>query len=114
MDGEAVRPGSVKELILDGYLSIERAIELKNKLIHALSKTDHLAIKLEKVVEVDLACLQLFCSAHRTALKLNKQLTVNSEDSKLFQQMVRDSGYFRRNGCFSDPYSACLWCGGEE
>ncbi len=101
-------------LTLDGELTIEHAGELKKILIHAMDSAEHVDIKLKKVSEVDLSCLQVLCSAHRTAFKSNKQLTLSSKDSEIFQQMVRGSGYVRHDSCALNPHKGCLWCGGEE
>ncbi len=40
----------------------------------------------EAVTEIDLSCLQLLCSAHRTALSLNKNLTLNCQESEAFMR----------------------------
>ncbi len=104
--------GGASVLTLDGELTIEHAGELKKMLIEAMDSAESVDIKLEEVTGVDLSCLQLLCSAHRTALKSRKQLTLSSEESDAFQQMVRDVGYARHDGCALNPGPGCLWCGG--
>ena len=104
--------GDTHVLTLNGELTIEHAGELKKVMIDAIENFDRLTVAIGDLTEVDLTCLQLLCSAHRTALKSNKQLTLSSRDSDIFQRLVRDSGYARHDGCFPDPSQQCLWCGG--
>jgi anti-anti-sigma factor len=104
--------GDKHVLTLQGELTIEHAGELKKAMIEAIKNSDHVAVAIGDVTEIDLSCLQLLCSAHRTALKSNKQLTLNSKDSDVFQRLVKDAGYARNDGCFPDPSQKCLWCGG--
>ena len=99
-------------LTLYGELTIEHAGELKKVMIDALKNSEHVNDAIGNVTEIDLTCFQLLCSAHRTALKSNIQLTLSSKDSDIFQQMVRNSGYARHDGCSQDPGQTCLWCGG--
>jgi anti-anti-sigma factor len=104
--------GDMHVLTLNGELTIEHAGELKKVMIDALKNADHVAVTVGDVKEIDLSCFQLLCSAHRTALKSNKQLTLSSRDSKIFQRMVKDSGYARHDSCALNPSQTCLWCGG--
>jgi len=104
----------VEILALKGALTIECANELKSMLLDALNKKDHVVLNLEGVKEVDLSCLQLLCSAHRTSLKFHKQLTLAGRQPESFQQAVRDAGFTRQVGCHKDPHQKCLWIGGLE
>ncbi len=56
-------------LFLQGELTVDRMADFKNELQQSLNSTDSLEIDLDQVTKVDLACLQLFCSAHRTAIR---------------------------------------------
>ena len=101
-------------LSLNGKWTIERAGQLKALLMDAMSGADHVALDLGKGAEVDLACLQLFCSAHRTSLKGEKRLSWHCDPHEGFSKMVRDAGYSRTLGCHKDPCKNCLWSGGSE
>lgn len=103
--------GNTTILRLDGELTIERVAELKTMLAKSLERADHVHIQLEAVTEADISCLQLFCSAHRTALSLNKNLTLNCKESEVFRQVVEHSGYSRQKGCTLNSSECCLWIG---
>lgn len=108
------KPGDPEILALKGALTIERVSDLKNMLIEAFSRKDHVVLDLKGVTEVDLACLQLFCSAHRTSLEMHKQMTLESGQSEAFQQAVRDGGFTPSACSHKDPHQSCLWIGGLE
>jgi len=96
-------------LTIDGELTIERAVELKAMLMKSLRSADNVHIQIDAVTEADLSCLQLLCSAHRTALSLNKNLTLNCQESEVFKHITEISGYSRHKGCCLDTSECCLW-----
>ncbi|QTA88353.1 STAS domain-containing protein [Desulfonema magnum] len=114
MNFELKPSGDMGILTIGGELTIEHAAELRKMLIRSLETLDNVRIRIENVTAVDLSCLQLLCSAHRTALNLNKKLTLSSEASQVFNQTVEDAGYFRLSGCTPDSYKTCLWIGGNR
>ena len=101
-------------LMLEGAFTIERANELKQLLVNALKDKNRVALNLEGITEVDLSCLQLLCSAHRTSMELKKRLTVEGRQPEVFQRAVKDAGFTRPVGCHKDPDKSCLWLGGLE
>lgn len=114
MGSDMQKPDGAGRLFLKGALTIEHAGELRQMLIDAFKKTDSVKLNLEDVTEVDLSCLQLLCSAHRTSLDLNKQLLLDGGQPESFQQAIRDAGFTRPVGCRRDPHQSCLWIGGLE
>jgi anti-anti-sigma regulatory factor len=96
-------------LRLEGELTIQHAGQLKEKLLQAFAETEALSLDLEGATEVDIACLQLLCSAHKTFLAANKELKTIGTIATPFQRAVDDSGYRRKTGCHSDPERDCLW-----
>ncbi|CAN2046687.1 STAS domain-containing protein [Candidatus Magnetomoraceae bacterium gMMP-1] len=96
------------ELILDGDITIENAGELKKILIESMKKTDNLIIYLDKVTAMDLSSLQLLCSAHRSFIKLNKKIKLQTKSLELFKKVVNNAGYSRVKGCI-EPYDQCFW-----
>lgn len=114
MDFKLEPSGDRGTLTITGELTIDRADELRTMLITSLESTENVHVRLEAVTEVDLSCLQLLCSAHRTAMNLNKNLILDSEESQVFRQTVKDAGYTRNKGCTVDSYESCLWIGGDK
>jgi len=97
------------EITRGGDLSILHAAELKEALIKALNSGDHVILKLSECTGVDLSFIQLICSAHRTALKMNKVIELGATLPDIIAQAVKDAGYFRDKGCPLDVGHTCLW-----
>jgi anti-anti-sigma factor len=114
MNTEAQQPARACVLKLEGRCTIERVHELKGMLLEALGVHDHIILDLRDVVEVDVACLQLLCSAHRASLKSNKHLALDDNKPDVFKRVVRNAGYARTLGCHNDPMKSCMWKGAFE
>jgi anti-anti-sigma regulatory factor len=114
MDERTEPSTKTRTLRLEGSLTIERAAELKQILLDAMRGGEDLKIELEDVADCDLTCLQLLCSAHRTSIKMKKQLMLADNKSELFKQATQDAGFVRTLGCPGDPNKTCLWTGGEK
>jgi anti-anti-sigma factor len=98
-----------KTLSINGELKIQDAAELQKVLIESLENTEHVDINLENVTGIDMSCLQLLCSAHRTMSSSNKRLTLSSSYPDVIREAVNDSGYQQLKGCESDKDETCLW-----
>ncbi len=94
---------------LDGDLTLAQAGELRMSLIKALIDADDVVLRFGSVTEVDLSSLQLLCSAHRSAVRLNKQLVFFGKWPEPFRKAVEDAGYGRVTGCRLDCGNSCLW-----
>lgn len=97
-------------LTLQGDLTIRSATEIKALLIKALVESDQVSVNFDGVSEVDVTCLQLLCSAHRSATRLNKRFLftgVNRPDA--FLALVEAAGFARSMGCSLDCGKSCLW-----
>lgn len=109
MDLRVEDSGDAKVLILNGELTIEHADELKDALAKSLNSAGHVVLNIEGASNVDLSCLQLLCSTHRTAVRSNKVLSLSGGYSGPFKQAVTDLGYFRSIGCSLDTGNTCIW-----
>jgi len=98
-------------LNLEGELTIQCGRELKETLINSLNSSEQVILNMEKVTEIDISCLQLLCSAHRTSIKLNKHLAI-AGNTDLFSESVDRCGYSRHKGCSLGENGACLWTKG--
>jgi ABC-type transporter Mla MlaB component len=99
-----------KGLILcDGELTLDHAEELRSVLIKALIDVDRVELDMEKVTRVDLSCLQLLCSAHRSAERMNKLLALRHGRPDELNRVAGEAGYLRRAGCRLDSDKTCLW-----
>ena len=101
-------------LSLDGKLTVDRAADLKDALLKSLKKSDTIEINLTKVSSIDLSCLQLLCSAHRSAAKEGKVLAVKDPASPVFLDARKNAGFMYSKPCRFVTMEDCLWVGGEE
>ena len=112
MDLTIEQSGAVGVLSIDGELTVQHAGELKAALLKSLDSVDHLILNIEKATEIDISCLQLLCSAHRTSVRLKKHLSVSGSCLGILRQITAIAGYSRHVGCSFDCNKNCLWLGG--
>lgn len=102
----------IMELTFDGELTIQRVAELKTRLAEALHAADGLVIDLDGASRADLAFLQLFCSAHRTAQRTGKFMKLAGM-SEAVDSAVSATGFLRDNmTCGQGCSERCLWVKG--
>ena len=101
--------GEKATLTLSGDVTVEHADEMRSALIKALIDNGTVTLAFGSLTRVDLSCLQLLCSAHRSAVRLNKRLAFSGSWPELFKQCVEDAGYARYSGCHRDMDHSCLW-----
>lgn len=106
------KSGETTDVTIKGDLIVQNAAELRNKLLELLQQFQHLRLNIHSVDRIDLAGLQLFCSARQTALKMNKLLEVEEIPPKI-TETVKSSGYAFRIGCRARDNSDCL-CFNQE
>jgi len=102
---------NAKILRAEGTLSIQDASGLRECLLEALSSADTLLIDLSGVQSVDLACLQVFCSAHKTYFQAQKGMRIVGN---LPEGVVRSlsSVTLVPEACDREPHGPCLWATG--
>lgn len=101
--------GAAGVLTLEGALTIQRAGDMRDALLRSLSSAEQVSLNLEQVTDLDVAGLQVLCSAYRTAQAMNKGLLLAGGPSEAFKKAVSDSGYSCRAGCSSGPGRRCPW-----
>jgi anti-anti-sigma regulatory factor len=93
---------------LHGSLTVERASQLRDELAAALESADQAFISLSLVEELDLACLQVFYSARKTARAAGKQVHfVGSVPSRVVRRLAA-SGYLRGAPERAEEFEAAL------
>ncbi len=100
--------GETGVLTFRGTLTIENAAELKSVLADALAASAALVLDATGIETADLSCLQLFCSAHKSAAGAGKRLELLSSHGE-FAAVLRAAGYCRHSGCLRPSCSDCLW-----
>lgn len=92
-----------------GVLSIAEAAEFKTALVDALESMDAVEINLDEVESIDLACLQLLCSAHRTASSKGKKVAVKEPLPAPFLEARKNAGFEYSKQCRFVSTDDCLW-----
>lgn len=108
MDIRQKRKEHALSLSVHGPMTVEDATELHQALRDAVSSSDIVVINLEETSDIDLASLQLLCSAHKTALKKKKDLRFINLASEV-RERIDKAGYIHNRGCLDGGASECLW-----
>jgi anti-anti-sigma regulatory factor len=96
-------------LVWEGALTVSRVAELRDELLMTLKKVEKVALDLRAVTEIDLSALQLFCSAHRTAVKTQKCFELIDSSMDVARNTAGLNGFLRQQGCSMDQNKTCLW-----
>lgn len=98
---------NTKKIIISGSLSVESVRQLHELLKTEIENKDPLSLDLQNVTDMDVAVLQLLCSAHKSSIKSGKTICLNILSDNLWE-LINRSGYFHNRGC-SKGYEPCLW-----
>jgi ABC-type transporter Mla MlaB component len=82
--------------------------KLQQELLAAFAQTENINMDLSGVTELDLAGMQLLCSAHRSSIVQGKQFRVSGYNPLLWE-MAAASGHLRNKGCEPDINNTCVW-----
>jgi len=105
-DASAIDNG---EVLLRGELNVNHVLGIRETLLRAIEAHQVTQVRLQGVVDIDAAFLQLLCSAHRSAVDAGRELRLQVEASPLFPQQLRECGFIRHIGCRLDCNGSCLW-----
>jgi anti-anti-sigma regulatory factor len=106
--------GDTGVLTIAGDLTIGHARELKAALLTSMVRASQVTVKLGRVTALDLSCLQVLCSAHRSFHLKNKGLIVCGEGHEVLRKEALRAGFFNGRGCDFSSREACLWAGGGK
>lgn len=109
MSATFTQSGNTGTIKLDGDLTLQTAEELKQVLKQALAAADEITIALGNLQDVDLSALQLLCSAHRSAVRQKKRITLTGKAPRAFTEAAEAAGYLKLTGCKLDIEKGCLW-----
>ncbi len=104
-----IRSGREGEVLIDGVLKIENAAEIRMKLADLIEKEDQVLLTIGKASEADLSFFQLVCSAHRTAVAMNKSFVVGPRRPAAFIRFSEEAGIKREKGCVFNVCGDCAW-----
>jgi hypothetical protein len=101
--------GDTRMVNLEGDLTIEHAAELLGVFTAPRGNVKHLVLSVKKATAVDISCLQIFCSAHRTYSRERIMVSIDGRKSDEFRKMIADAGFSRHAGCGLSDGNKCLW-----
>jgi len=109
MDFQIEESAKTGKLVLNGDMGIQQAAALKDQLLNVQDSVGHLFLDVRGVTGLDVSILQIVCSAHRTFMKLRKQLTFAGPLPPAWMGFLEVVGFARGKGCSMDRNNTCLW-----
>ena len=109
MDFQIEESTKTGRMILSGEMGIQQAAALKDQLLNVQDSVEHLVLDIQGVTGLDVSTLQLFCSAHRTFMKLRKQLTLTRPLPPALMEFLKSAGFARGKETCVDQDGTCLW-----
>jgi anti-anti-sigma regulatory factor len=97
-----------------GDLTIENAEELKALLMKLNEGADQLSLDFSEIGKIDIAGLQLLCSAHKAWRCAGKNVICTAGTLDALARATEDSGYARKEGCMPLSEGQCLFTGGAH
>ena len=79
--------------VIEGDLTVERAVDLKKALMDAIAHAQSTVICLKNIKKTDISFLQLVHAAHLTAIDNGKELCLDRRLPENFIESVRLAGY---------------------
>ncbi len=95
-------------IALKGHVVIESAETLHKTLQGAFAEAEKITVDMGGTDEIDITCVQLFCSAHKTALETGKTFAVINIPGEV--RTIIDAMNLHKGGTFTNVLSeACMW-----
>jgi anti-anti-sigma factor len=114
MNPETAQEDEIQTVVLNGELTIQRSHEVKEMLLTQLMPKRILNLELAQVTSIDVAGLQLLCSAHRTAQARSGDIHFILPLPASLREAVQAAGFERHCDCRMDRNHTCLWKFGEH
>jgi anti-anti-sigma regulatory factor len=86
-------PGRHTVVVMEGDLTVENAVELKEKLRAAIEKSESVVIQCNDSARIDISFLQLACAAYRTALDAGRNLKLSAAIPESLMRAVQSAGF---------------------
>jgi anti-anti-sigma regulatory factor len=106
--------GDQATITVRGAIGIAGACMLRDALLPIQDRWSSLIVNLEDMTEIDVSGLQLLCAAHRTAVKLHKQVTLTGHLAESVHQSAANAGFLKEQACAMGGGQACLWAGRKK
>ncbi len=104
--------GSTLSISVAGKLAIDTAPALHSLLLEQSGPVANIQMDVSAVDEIDLAGVQLICSACRTALDAQKRFNFAGCMAPDVKKAIDTVGLQRQTTCKHNADLPCIWCGG--
>lgn len=108
------RQGNKGTVHFSGDLTLETLGEMKEAVQKALKNAHQVTLSISDIGSIDVAFLQMICSAHQTAEKMKKEITLSDEVATLYYEFLKESGFLRNGGCRNKKNGACFFRPGDQ
>jgi len=100
--------GDEQVMVVKGSLCMENAASLRDSLRETLQQVDHVIFEADSLDNISFGCIQLLCSACRTASLRKKQFSIVSPQIELLRKRLVEAGYSKTGAGCSVRNSACI------
>jgi anti-anti-sigma factor len=104
--------GNTLQITATGRLVIDTAAELQRLLLEQTGQADTIQLDLSALDDIDLAGLQVICSACRTNLDTHHHFNFTGCMNSGVQKIIGNAGLHRQATCKHNADLPCIWCGG--
>ncbi|SCY34446.1 STAS domain-containing protein [Desulfoluna spongiiphila] len=111
MQYEVEHNDTVAIVTLTGSVTIEHAAELKELLNRVLTEATEVVVNMGNITHLDLAGIQLFCAACRSAEGGGTRLLPKLTGSEVIPAALMEAGFNRRDTCAEQRCETCFWKG---
>ena len=105
--------GSLIIMTCIGPLDIDSAQTLKDALLVGLENSDNLVVNCERVEAIDSQCIQIFCTAHRMAVRADKKVIITGMAADL-NPSPREIGNLCVSRSAIGCNKTCIWVPDEQ
>jgi anti-anti-sigma regulatory factor len=103
--------GDSKKLRVAGRLTIQESSTLKDLLVEAYNAPGDLSLDLREAQGMDLACIQVLCSANITFRKSGRHISISGALPEEITKSLNDIAIAPKS-CESESSAHCLWITG--
>jgi len=93
---------------LDGRLTVERAVQLKEILLKEIGRSDDIVVDCSSAIDMDVSFLQILYAASRFCESNKKKFALSGRCSEVMKKVLRKAGFCHAGDVCEDA-SACLW-----
>ncbi len=109
LDLKTERNSDEVKLTINGNLTVENADAFLKSLIEVMEDSTFIVLSFEDITGADMSCLQLLCSAHRTAVARNKKFSLKGQLPEVLKVVAESAEYFQCKSCKDGISDDCYW-----